>query len=200
MNESAQERRRRTAAAKAVEFARSQTISAGLGSFTVEDVCEAAEISRRTFFNYFASKEDAVLGIVQTPDDADLEEAFVSGTGDLLEDLVSLSIALWERHAVSEGDVAAISAAIEREPKLLTRLFSHVQTTEQSAIALVHRRGQFNSDDPRASTVAVLMGSLMRLAVDDSLHKEASVPFEDLFRARVDTARELFSSTHHARK
>ncbi|MBU6531160.1 TetR family transcriptional regulator [Streptomyces sp. A108] len=36
----------------------------GYEETTVEDICTAAEISRSTFFRYFSSKEEAVLGAV----------------------------------------------------------------------------------------------------------------------------------------
>lgn len=34
----------------------------GLSQVTVEDITEAADVSSRTFFNYFACKEDAIVG------------------------------------------------------------------------------------------------------------------------------------------
>ena len=37
--------------------------SKGPGNFTVEDIADAAAISRRTFFNYFASTEAALASI-----------------------------------------------------------------------------------------------------------------------------------------
>jgi AcrR family transcriptional regulator len=37
----------------------------GLDGFTVDDVARRADVSRRTFFNYFTSKEQAVTAVVQ---------------------------------------------------------------------------------------------------------------------------------------
>ncbi|MFC3850027.1 TetR family transcriptional regulator [Corynebacterium hansenii] len=34
----------------------------GFDDVTIEDICAAAEISRRTFFNYFSTKDDAIFG------------------------------------------------------------------------------------------------------------------------------------------
>ena len=34
---------------------------------TIEEICEAAGISRRTFFNYFSTKESAVIGASSEP-------------------------------------------------------------------------------------------------------------------------------------
>ena len=35
----------------------------GLHEVTVEDIAEAADVSVRTFFNHFPSKEDAIVGL-----------------------------------------------------------------------------------------------------------------------------------------
>lgn len=60
-------------------------IQDGWASATVDKIAAAAGISTRTFFNYFASKENAVLGAQQLsiPDDA--LAAFAARQGDLLK-------------------------------------------------------------------------------------------------------------------
>jgi len=38
----------------------------GIEHTTIDAICESADVSTRTFFNYFDSKEDAILGIEET--------------------------------------------------------------------------------------------------------------------------------------
>ena len=49
----------------------------GLAEATVSAIAERAGVSRRTFFNYFDSKEDAVLGIQQPQISPEALDAFV---------------------------------------------------------------------------------------------------------------------------
>src|SRR6478672_1586936 len=46
----------------------------GPGNFTVEDIAEAAGISRRTFFNYFSSTEAAIASVTHGFLDSALEQ------------------------------------------------------------------------------------------------------------------------------
>ena len=45
---------------------------------TIERICEVAGISRRTFFNYFDSKESAVLGAPSTEFTEEMREFFLT--------------------------------------------------------------------------------------------------------------------------
>ena len=190
------ERRRADAVARATAFAQTRTIEDGLASFTVEDICDAAGFSRRTFFNYFASKEDAVLGIFQTRErDDDIEAAFIASRGDVFDDLVTLAAARWARQAVPLADAATVGAAIDREPKLLTRMLGHIHESEQGATALIEQREGYEAGDPRAVTAALIFGTFMRLTFDEAIGARQEASFEDILRARVQLARNLFTST-----
>ena len=73
------------------ECAQALTVDRGLDGFTMDDLAEAAGVSRRTLFNYFRSKTDAILGVAPDVPDAAVE-AFRSGGphGDLIDDLIEL--------------------------------------------------------------------------------------------------------------
>ncbi|MEF2845072.1 MAG: TetR/AcrR family transcriptional regulator [Eggerthellaceae bacterium] len=54
------------------------TLEKGYESVTVEEVCERVGISRKTFFNYFASKRSAVLGRAYIPSAEQILEALTT--------------------------------------------------------------------------------------------------------------------------
>lgn len=90
----------------------------GYDNVTVEDVCAAADISRRTFFNYMDSKDEAVLGPMPFQFTAESLERIRSTQSDNVLDLVISSV-----EVVVEGTETSISEQrrrlIEANPALL---------------------------------------------------------------------------------
>ncbi len=160
------ERRIRETAQRLSGTARRWTAERGLTGFTVEEVCEHVGVSRRTFFNYFASKENAVLGIAVRDDESPaLDEAFVAEGPDgppLLHSLVRLTVERWFVSGLTPDEIPELQAAFQREPRLLSRLFELSEANDRALAELITRRQQWAADDPRARAATHLLHSILR--------------------------------------
>jgi AcrR family transcriptional regulator len=85
---------------------------------TVEAIASEAGVSQRTFFNYFPTKEDAILG-VRSPQPPELPEGFLDGN-DLLRRTTELMLGV-SRSAYAEGDVERRGRLFAKFPHLLIR-------------------------------------------------------------------------------
>src|SRR5829696_7712089 len=83
--------RKRAATSRAIQLAALELVAErGLERVTVEDIARRADVSPRTLFNYFSSKEEAFTGAIPELADAEATERFVTGRGALLDDLLQL--------------------------------------------------------------------------------------------------------------
>lgn len=197
--ESTRDQRRRATTRALTDAARALTTRHGFAGFTVEELCAEVGVSRRTFFNYFESKENAVFGFaVVDPRQEAVEEEFVAATGDLVDDFVDMMI---HRFALFNpiDDAAAMFAVIEQEPRLLKAAFQQLGANERRDAALVLRRiGDGEGNALRAEVVVQTVGSLLRLSMDQLLHHHSTEAFGDLLTRRVAIARSAFTSTEKA--
>ncbi|WP_345441565.1 TetR/AcrR family transcriptional regulator [Microbacterium gilvum] len=199
------EHRRRETLRSLSECARRLTADRGFAGFTIEELCEEAGVSRRTFFNYFAAKEDAVLGFPALRDDDALDAAFVAGgtptagapSADLVDALLELFIARWARMALTASEAERVFAIIEQEPRLHSRILQLVREGEDRTIALVERREGLAAGDIRAHTLVHVVGTLNRVVAEEFLRDHGDAPpsideFADRLRTRAAVVRELF--------
>ncbi|MDA3629950.1 helix-turn-helix domain containing protein [Saccharopolyspora sp. WRP15-2] len=198
-------RRRRMAAtaAQMTSHARRLTAERGLSGFTVEEVCEQVGISRRSFFNYFASKDDAVLGVPARRDDDELTAWFAArGTpespgvsANLLDDLAELAVHRWDTSGITAESVQDVRAAFEREPKLFTKGLERMLRDEQTAAELVERREGLPPGDLRAAAAVQLVQVLCRAAAREFLDSNSEDTFAEILARRLAAARELLAPT-----
>ena len=90
--------------------------SGDLNTFTVDDVAEAAGVSRRTFFNYFSSVEAAVASFTQNYLDQVIVELEARPAGEPL--LESAQIALSALGNAHDLGILAETFALTQDPQL----------------------------------------------------------------------------------
>ncbi len=145
----------------------------GFAHVTVEDIAEAADVATRTFFNYFPSKESAVIGA----DPERIEELRSSllsrPTGEL--PLLALSSVLVEYAATIDADFDEFGegkktwfqrfCAVRTDPDLLYAYAAHMAEIEQNlATAIAQRIGTDPRHDPYPALVTATALSAARVA------------------------------------
>ncbi|ROQ36559.1 TetR family transcriptional regulator [Frondihabitans sp. PhB188] len=181
-----------------VSQARRRTAESGLSGFTVQELCDGVGISRRTFFNYFPTKESAVLGVENSFDD-DLLGAFLeardrdaSSRRPLVDDLTDLAVEHFAAMGPTASDLDDLVGALQREPKLITAMIQSGRAEQELLIdRITARRG--HPDRVEVEVALVAFQALVRLAFEAVLRGDDDVAFADLLHARVESARALFA-------
>src|SRR5215207_781817 len=198
------ERKRAATRAAITAVARSLTAERGLNGYTVEEVCERAEISRRTFFNYFPTKEDAIIGHGDDDAPLDLLAAFVragssSPAGEisptLLQDLVQLSLDMSEQTSSSDEETRQLVGVIKKEPQLMLRFIGASEERGADFGRLIAEREGVEPDHPVVTMAVLLLGSVARKTSADYFSEGNTRPYRQMFLENISSARFLFSQS-----
>ncbi|QYM75931.1 TetR/AcrR family transcriptional regulator [Leucobacter luti] len=184
------------------EHARKLTAAHGINGFTIEDVCEPVGISRRTFFNYFPSKEAAVVG---TPPDLLESEAirnFVAGgartgriSATLLDDLVETAAEMMDEVFAIAGTITHVNAIVAREPSFMEKFVSESEEVHRRFTAMIEEREGLESGDPRARLAIEVLGALLHSSAHTFFATSSTGSIGPVLRNALALSREVLTGT-----
>ena len=160
----------------------------GFEHVTVDDIAERAEISRSTFFRYFPTKEDVLIGRADEHLQ-ELRDAFVARTPDepVLRSLRHSLEALAESYQADRDDFVAMRRIAEDHPSILARGLEHQAVWEDTfADLLAHRLQDGDGPDLRSRVVAGAVMAAIRVAIDEWLAEEGSQDLQALIGEAFD--------------
>lgn len=185
---SPRDRRRTKLAAQIERIALSLFVKRGISAVTVDEIADAADISRRTFFRYFASKEDLLLGDRQRYDDSlartlAKEQPSPSAVRTLRDILVEMS-----REVEAEADVARLRLELFRKyPEEMNGAFEQQRAWNSTFTEMVaERMGLDHSHDMRPALIVGVMMSAGNVALHNWFVRGAKQPLHELVEAALD--------------
>ena len=164
----------------------------------MDDLAQRAEVSRRTLFNYFPSKDDAVLGGPPVVD-ADLLATFTQGgpTGGLVDDLAAVVVRVLRESPDTREDIARGRAVMQANPRLVGFAHRQLQACIEACMPAIATREGRRFDRARVDVAIALILACCHLAMDryldsdveDDPHRDLAVVFSDT----LATARDLLA-------
>jgi AcrR family transcriptional regulator len=153
--------RKRLATRRAIQLAAVELASErGFDRVTIDEISHVANVSPRTFFNYFPSKESAIIGeLPELPDEARIERFVSAGPEHILDGISDLLIAAIDTGELA-GDADAASdtartvqelhklrrALLKDNPELFAQRMASMHQFEDALSTIVQRR--LAHDDP----------------------------------------------------
>ncbi|MEU8518309.1 TetR family transcriptional regulator [Streptomyces sp. NBC_01216] len=145
--------------------------SQGYEQTTVDEITEAVEVSQRTFFRYFASKEEVAFAVQQM-----VEERFVRALAERpaeegpLDAMRNAVLCAWNTIGEAVMEVVPVDLylrtfrMIESTPALLaTHLRRSAEMEESIARLIAEREGLDVDEDPRPRVAVAAFSGVMRV-------------------------------------
>jgi len=167
------ERKKQATRESLIEAAFALFIGKGFDATTVEEIADAVDVSSRTFFRYFASKEDVVLTF-QEEQQTMFIECFRARPADEPVVTALKHAAVEVANACEQGIAgfdprrfAALQSLMETSPAVLASSLQHQQKKQQQvAEAVAARMGADPAVDLRPHVVAAIANCGIRAAAD----------------------------------
>jgi AcrR family transcriptional regulator len=188
------EERRRATSYRISTCAQKLTKAHGFDGFTMEELAEAANVSRRTLFNYYPSKTDAVLGLSPTLSETSLEQFRSRGAGSsLLQDLSDLGNDLLNAQELNREDLTRARGILLENPRLLAAAHDRFLGLSAQIVDEIRDREGGAFDAQRAQVAVRLLGAMFDAALDSFLTDPHERPLADAYDDALRAARQLLA-------
>ena len=166
----------------------------GFDGWTMDELAEACGVSRRTLFNYFPGKVDAVLGTGPEPRE-DVLAVFHQGGphGRLIDDLLALAEAALAQESFEADTVALRRRVLGTTPRLLAVAHERFELLMQDLVDHILRREGRDFGLDRARLLARLFVTVFDASLHQLLEQPDGPPIAELFAANVRQARDLLA-------
>jgi AcrR family transcriptional regulator len=166
----------------------------GLDGFTMEDLAGKAGVSRRTLFNYFPSKDDAVLG--GTPEiDAELAAEFRAGgpTGNLIDDVAVIVRSVLEAKDFTREELARARQVMRANPRLIALAHRRIEESVEAFMDAARVRSGPDFDEHRSKAAVAVMLAVFHVALEQYLSDVRRRSLPELFDQTLQTTRDLLA-------
>lgn len=150
----------------------------GVERVTVEDICAEADVAQRTFFNHFAGKDDALVGDPPPFPGQEVLDAFVTGSGDMWDDLRVIMLARAPVIVAHREEMLARRRLLEDNPVLLARYLGHFSRFERAVVEAVAARTGTDPAESYPQLVAGVTVTVMRVSLRRWCSAEDGTPLE----------------------
>ena len=161
-----------------------RALAVGPHNVTTAEISAEVGVSARTFFNYFPSKEDAMLGFhEELPTDDELAEFAASDSPDLLDDLTQLIRNVFSASPTDRTIMRDRRELVHKHPELLQKQMARVLAVEQRIASPVaermrtHEKYRDLTDHAAAAQMLVMLAiSSIRIAIRNATSSPQSTP------------------------
>jgi len=165
---------------------------------TVAEISARVGISPRTFFNYYPTKDDAIVGVHEgLPSDDELDELRSGTSDDLIGDILTLMLGVFTPS--DEGLIEQRKALMMKHPYLLQRQWARLFGVEQRIAEVVAERmraaGAFDDVpdiEDAARSLVVTCNAVLRLSIRKIVTEHApNAGIRPQFMQSLHTLREV---------
>jgi len=174
----------------------------GLERTTVDAISQRANVSARTFFNYFDSKEAAILGLHDYEITHEMLSTYVAvrQSTDVITTVVGMLLDILGPSIADPALHKARKQAIHQYPHLLERQFTHMtRMTNQLTDAtrtLLQEAPHFDKQSPsnlrlQSEVVLMICGGGVRVAIREWVMTSKKISLDTLKQRAVSLTREV---------